>query len=122
MIATGYRHPHILTDCALRLVAIRFGWLADHVAERLHDEAASLAGDRTMAVRFGTADSALSISFEQDSSRLIASSSPKIATASKTGDGFIEANSAFQVRAFIFVCCPFLMKSVGRYITLHEIS
>ena len=99
MIATGYRHPRILTDCALHV-----GRLAPHVAERLKDKTASLAGERSFAFRFGIGQSsASSSSFEQDSSPLIAKLSPNMATASKTGEGFIDANTAFQVRVFIFL-------------------
>jgi hypothetical protein len=45
--------------------------------------------------------SASSISFELDSSPFIANPSANIATTSKTGEGFNEANTAFHVRVFI---------------------
>jgi hypothetical protein len=55
----------------------------------LHDSSAALES------------SAPSVSLERDSSPLIANPSANIATTSKTGEGFNEANIAFHVRAFI---------------------
>src|SRR4029077_11049187 len=100
--ANWCRYHRLLTDCALRLVATRVGWLADQVAGRFEHKAASLLCNRSSVSRLRFAEStAPSISFARGTLPLLASPSPNIAIASKTGEGFIEENTAFQVRDFI---------------------
>jgi len=108
MTANWCRYHRILTDCALRLVAIRVGWLADQVAGRFEHKAASLLCNRSSVSRLRFAESTTaSISFAQNALPLLASPSPNIATASKMGEGFIEENTAFQVRDFISIAVTF---------------